>query len=176
MYAYIRRFWRTSNDDSKDLCQGFFVWFLERGDLGRLTRNGGSFRGFLKTALRRYRTDGYRQGLQWKRADRRILVSLDEITPQTVELAASYRTPELEFDARWALSVLESAVDELERRLAAEGKGVYAAVLRQYCLTSEEPTYREVGERLGVSQSDVRNHLHHCRERLRALLNGRLRQ
>jgi len=45
LYAFLRRAGRD-HEDAQDLVQGFFAQLCERGDLGRVTPEGGRFRSY----------------------------------------------------------------------------------------------------------------------------------
>ena len=50
-YKYLRIQWHRSNEDAKDLTQGFFTQALEKGWLAAYEPSKGSFRSFLRTCL-----------------------------------------------------------------------------------------------------------------------------
>lgn len=172
VYAYIRRFWRKGNEEAKDLCQAYFAWLVERG---KITPGVTRFRAYLKRTLLHFLTDARRHEGRIKRGGGVRLVSLEQIDPARMGPEASQRTPEEEFDAQWVRELLDEGMRELERRLTTEDKHVYLEVFRAYALGPSEPSYREVAERLGRTESDVRNYLAHCRAELRAILRERVR-
>src|SRR6266436_2748610 len=51
VYKYVRLHWRQSNDDAKDLTQGFFTRAIEKEFLGSYDPARASFRTFLRTCL-----------------------------------------------------------------------------------------------------------------------------
>src|SRR6185436_21073603 len=57
VYQSIRARWRKSNEDAKDLTQGFFALLMESNDFARVTREHGTFRSYLKTALDHFLID-----------------------------------------------------------------------------------------------------------------------
>ena len=60
-YLYLRAAGRKSVEDAKDLTQDFFARLIERKDWERLSPERGSFRGFLKRALKNFMIDAARR-------------------------------------------------------------------------------------------------------------------
>src|SRR5262245_9712599 len=57
VFAYVRSSWRKPVEDAKDLTQAFFASVLQKGYLSRLDPDRGSFRGYLKKALKHFLID-----------------------------------------------------------------------------------------------------------------------
>jgi RNA polymerase sigma factor (sigma-70 family) len=184
VYCYIRAGWRKSNEEAKDLTQAFFTHLLEKKAIASLRPEAGRFRGFLKVALRNFLTDTARR--QSARMPPGAPFSVDA-NPQLLDALAGRSagaTPEQAFDRQWRQGVVEEAVAALQRELEAEGKSVYYRAFRAYCLEpldparatgAADPTYKDVADALGLSESDVRNYLSACRVRLRRHLEDRVR-
>ena len=103
-YHYLRAIDRTLDEpDAQDLIQDFFARLIERESIARLTPDRGSFRGFLKQSLRNFAVDAHR-----RRKTRRA-VPIDE------HLDAA--ETEAVFDREWERTVLDGALEELDRRL-----------------------------------------------------------
>lgn len=146
-----------SRADAEDLTQQFFAMLLSRGDLLRLSPERGSFRGFLKTALRNFVTSAARA-----EAIRKAVPLRDE---------ADFRSPEQAFDREWARGVLIEAVARLRR----ESAPVPFEIFREYCLEESGASYADLARRHGLSEDDVRNRLREARQRLKEILEGQLR-
>ena len=193
VYAYIRLAWHKSVDDSKDFTQEFFSRFLEAGYLSRLRPERGSFRAYLKRALRHFLVDS-------KRAEeaRRPVTPVFHLDagPGELErlgLAAPGETPERAYDREWFRCLFHASVEALKQTLDREGKAVYVEVFKSYCLDPLQaddqaprstvirgeppaaPTYREIATRLGLRETDVVNYLHHCRTVLRQIVKEQIR-
>ena len=54
VYKCLRIHWRVSNEDAKDLTQGFFASLLESPTLARFDPARAKFRTYLRTCLERY--------------------------------------------------------------------------------------------------------------------------
>jgi RNA polymerase sigma-70 factor (ECF subfamily) len=176
-FTYIRIAWRKPVEDAKDLTQAFFARLLEKPFVAGFQPERGSFRRYLKQALKYFLINAERDASV--RKPQGPLLSLEatseelaRITPASPEL-----TPDEAFDRQWFSDLVESSIRDLEAALARDGKDLYVRVFRCYLLEdSSLPTYAQVAARLGIRESDVRNHLHYCRAALRESLRGRIRQ
>jgi RNA polymerase sigma-70 factor (ECF subfamily) len=159
-YEYIRSQRHVSPDDAKDLTQQFFAMLLERRDLERVSPERGSFRAYVKTAVRNFLTSVDRAAHARPR-----LLPVEEGEAVWQELA---HLPQEEiFDAAWARLVIARAVEILRQEVAPERFAVFEA----YAL-SDDPqiTYRDVAARFGMSEDDVRNELRFARRSLRTIV------
>ncbi len=193
VYAYVRVAWHKSDDDAKDLTQAFFAHVLEKNYLSNVRPERGSFRGYLKQALKHFLIDADRASRS--RRPERALFSLEAVPGELERISppSPGDTPERAFDREWFRVLFEQAIGALRERLQREGKTVYFDAFRLYCLepasiatgqrpstilTADDPggpTYHQVGQRLGIKDSDVRNYLAYCRTVLKALLRERFR-
>ncbi len=178
VFAFIRRSGGRSVQDAEDLAQGFFVGLLTKGAWARLCPERGSFRAYLKRALRNYLSNARRDEFR-DRAGHRVF-QLDLSAPGLGSDLRSERAedPEAAFDRAWVAAVMEAALRDLEAFLAREGKAAYLEILRAYCFqpgAEAEPGYAEVAGRLDLKVHDVRNRLAYCRRLLRQFLRERIR-
>jgi RNA polymerase sigma factor (sigma-70 family) len=156
VHHYARALCR-GNADAEDLTQQFFAMLLARRDLEKLSPDRGSFRGFLKTALRNFVLSAGRAA-----AVRATVPLRDE---------ADLHSPEQAFDREWARGVLAEAVARLRR----ESAPVPFEIFREYCLEESGASYADLARRHGVSEDDVRNRLRDARLRMRDILEDLLR-
>jgi RNA polymerase sigma factor (sigma-70 family) len=160
IYHYIRAMRELPVEDAEDLAQDFFGMMLRRVDFAKLSPDRGSFRGFLKTALRRFVVS----------ADRK-----KSARPKTLPFAEAEREraeglgPEEAFDREWARGVLVEALDRLRR----EEPGLRTDLLREHL--AGEGSYEELARRHRVSLDDVRNGLRAVRQRGREIIKDLLR-
>jgi len=186
-YFYIRAAGRRDVEDAKDLTQEFFGRLVERRDWERLSPERGSFRGFLKRALKNFVTDAARRDQARRPAAGVLLFRFDDV----LDAAPPAGTPGDLFEHEWTHAVLEESIRELERRLRAEGAPKLFEVFRLYCLPEEkgsgtrrfvqgerprEKTYADVAARLGIKESDVRKRLARCRIELKAIVLEKIRE
>ena len=178
VYVYVRRAWKRDVEDAKDLTQAFFARLLEKDTLAQLDPLRGSFRGYLKTALKHFLLNAREAAA--RRTPPGGIVRLDPSSQDLERLAVSdpAESPDAAYDRRWFLDQLDAAAADLERQLTEAGKTAYFEVFRILVLDadSEVPSYHAVADRLGLRDSDVRNYLHHCRDAYREILRRRIRE
>ncbi len=165
VHAYLRAVRpRLDAEGARELRQQFFAMLLERGDLDRVAAARGSFRGFLKTAIRHFTIDVLRA--------ERARPPAEPIDPDAVVAAdADARGPEAAFDEAWSRQVLDEAVARLGERLERSGRGDAFAIFAAYALDpGDETTYDEVARRFGVNEDAVRNRLREARHQLRRIV------
>ena len=167
LYAYIRH-QGSDPEEARDLTQAYFTEFLEKGYLEDVDPEKGRFRSFLLASLRHFLSRERDAARTLKRGGGVATLSLDveaaegRYTMQPVE----EMTPEDVYEHRWALTVLDRAVDRLDQIYTASGSEKLFEQLRAY-LTSAEPDvpYRQVAEALEMSEGAVKTAVHRLRKR-----------
>lgn len=172
--AWLAAAFRRQGDAAPDQAQDFFVWVIESGFLAKADPARGRFRTFLKVALRNFVLDALRARRAEKRGGAAATRPLHEALDQGAEPAAADEAGAA-LDREWRRALIERAVADVERELAASGRSRQFAVFRDYFLAPEEGVdYRALAERHAVSEVDVSNWLTRVkrlyRERLRALV------
>jgi RNA polymerase sigma factor (sigma-70 family) len=179
-YAYVRLAWRASNEDAKELVQGFFAAALEKRVFDGFDPARGRFRSFLRGCLDHH-VQHVREALgREKRGGGARAVPLDPAVHDAPDRAPA---PEEELDARfrreWARHLFELGIEGLRQRCAELDKPVAFRVFERYDLHDSDrgrrPTYAEIASELGLPETQVTNHLHWARKELRALLYAELR-
>jgi len=128
----------------------------------------GRFRAWLRGALRHFVQNHRRKQRARKRGGDRPGAALDRMAGQLPDARAA--GPEELFDAAYKQELLARAVQAMFADYEAENRECYARVFREYYLLADGPavpTYRQVANKLGVSEHDVTNWLAHGRARLR---------
>ena len=135
-------------ETAKDLTQGFFAKLLEKGWLESADHEKGRFRTFLVTALKRYMINEWHHDHAAKRGGLVQILPLDTELAERIEPREGRRSPSPEaiFDRRWALALLDQAMQRLQDEWPAE----QFEILKP-CLTAErgEIDYEELARRLG---------------------------
>jgi len=176
-FTYIRMAWHKPVEDAKDLSQAFFARLLEKSFVAGFQPERGSFRRYLKQALKYFLINAERDASV--RKPEGPLLSLEATSDELARLtpASPQETPDEAYDRQWFGDLVESSIRALEAALTADGKEIYVRVFRCYLLDDESlPTYAQVAARLGLRESDVRNYLHYCRSALRQVLRERIRE
>ena len=168
VYAFIRRTWACDRDKAQDLTQDFFVWAFESDFLLKFDPACGNFRTFLKSVLRNFVREDHRRASAAKRGGGVKFVAMDDVgEPDSLPQGLA---PEEAFDRHWVREVMGQAVALLEQDLASQGRSAWFQAFKYYDLEDQPLSYREIADRLQVSESDVRNYLHRVRTRLREIL------
>lgn len=168
VYAFIRRTWACDREKAQDLTQDFFVWAFESDFLLKFDPTCANFRTFLKSVLRNFVREDHRRTSAVKRGGGVRFVAVDAMTePDSLPPSLA---PEEAFDRHWVREVMAQAVAILEKDLRSQGRGAWFEAFKAYDLEERPLSYREIAERLKVSEGDVRNYLHRVRTRLREVL------
>lgn len=178
IYRYIRIGWAKGNDDAKDLTQEFMTLLLEKGYLEALSPAKGSFRGYVRTALRHFLSNQARDGSRLKRGGGAAPLSLDQAREQGQEPADETRA-EAEFDDEWRGTLLAEAIAALGRRLSEQGRTRVYEVFQAYYVVAEgaePPRYADLASRLGMTETEVRHALEAARKDLRRALRDEVRR
>lgn len=172
LYAYIRRL-GYQPADAEDLAQGFFADLLQRKDLARVDRAKGKFRSFLLASLKHYLSKQRGQSHALKRGGGQSVLPLsgDEAESRYQIEPANTFSPDQLFDRRWALTLLEVAMNRLREEYGALKKSVLFEQLKP-SLTGDRMTlpYAELAQKLNLSESNVKVTIHRLRRRYAELL------
>ena len=175
LYAYARRR-GNAPADAEDLTQGFFARLLELHSLADVRREKGKFRSFLLAAFNHYLSDEWDRARAQKRGHGRV-VSLDAARAEErfTREPADPLTPEKLFERKWAMTLLESAVQRLQGEYEAAGKGAWFAALR-FGIAGEPSAvaYVDLAKQLGLKEPALRVALHRLRERYRKVLRAEI--
>ena len=161
VYRYIRIRWRCSNEDAKDLTQGFFTAAIEKGFFEAYDARKGTFRTFLRVCLDRFLSNSRKSASRQKRSGELIEVDGD--------------SPERIFEREWTRSVFEDAVVELRANFQKRGRGLAFAVFERYDLAESPESYDHLASEFGISPAAVTNYLASARRELRKLVLERVR-
>jgi RNA polymerase sigma factor (sigma-70 family) len=178
LYAYLRRR-GFSPHDAEDLTQSFLVYLLGKDFLANVSPQHGKFRSFLLASLNHFLSDQRDKEQRQKRGGGHRLLSLDAERAET-----RYRLEPVEeedpqriFERRWALTVVESALQRLESESVSAGKAVWFAGLKSVLIDDPgSSSYSELGQSLGLSEGAVKVAVHRLRRRFRELFRQEIAQ
>jgi RNA polymerase sigma factor (sigma-70 family) len=176
IYAFVRRHGHDA-DRAADLTQAYFLSLLERRDLERMDPERGRFRSFLLAALRNFLAkQRVREHTQKRGGGERPLsldIDLEDAEPRFVREPASDSSPERDFERRWAITLLERVLRRLrEEAAAADASERFELLAPHLTGHGDAVPYREIGERLGLSESAVKVAVHRLRKRYGELLRA----
>jgi RNA polymerase sigma-70 factor (ECF subfamily) len=180
LYAFIRGR-GYSSDDAKDLTQGFFLFLFDRKVLAQATPAKGKFRSFLLVCLKNFLANEFDRENTIKRG-RGI-----NFVPLQLEVAeGNYSNEPIDdltadkiFDARWALTLLDRAVQRLKEEYNSSGRSAAFEVLQPFLGFSEfsEPFgYEVIAEKLNVSIGGAKTVVHRFRRRYAEMLRNAVSQ
>ena len=172
LYAFARRS-GADPDTARDQTQGFFAELIDKNVVGQADRQRGRFRTFLIAAFRHHRGHERQKANAAKRGAGELPLSQD--------LAAAERwydsepqetvTPESLYERRWALTLLERVLESLREEYEAAGRHALFRELEPLLVgASTAGPYREIGERLGMSEAAIKVAAHRLKQRYAARL------
>ncbi len=174
LYAFTRRRGYPA-EEARDLTQGFFVQLLEKDYLASVRPSAGKLRSFLLVSLRHFLSNERDRARALKRGGGAAPISLDaEAAESRYQIeAVDHLTPEKVFERRWALTVIDRVMARL--RQEAADKVEHFDELKGF-LTGEEPQtpYRQVAERLAMSEGAVKTAVHRLRRRFGEVLRSEI--
>jgi RNA polymerase sigma factor (sigma-70 family) len=178
LYAFVRRAGHGEHD-AQDLTQAFFARLLEKRWLEDADPNRGRFRTFLLTALKRFLANEWDRERALKRGGAAAVISIDALEAETrfQREQPALSDDHLQFDRRWALTLLEETLRRLEAEWGAAGRMAEFLALRG-SLTSERGTFdgREAGAALNLNEGAVRVAVHRLRKRFREIFREEIAQ
>ncbi|HEV8524555.1 MAG TPA: sigma-70 family RNA polymerase sigma factor [Terriglobales bacterium] len=177
VYKYIRLRWGRSNEDAKDLTQGFFLRVIEKDFLADYDPAKARLRTFLRTCLDAFLANQERDAQRLKRGGDTHLVSLDfeQAEHELAHSLAAPADPEEYFEREWARSLFALAVERFREQCAARGRSLHFRLFEIYDLDDSAPTYAQLAGDFGLSASDVTNYLASARREFRGLVLETLR-
>ena len=158
IYVYVRRKGQGP-DEAQDLTQEFFAQLIAKEHLRLADREKGKFRTFLLAMLDYFLAREWSHAHRQKRGGQFVFISLDEQTPeQRYQLEpADSDTPEKKFLRHWALTLLEQAMNALERECHENGKGALFGEAKELLSRERDAaTYAEIGRRLHMAEGATR--------------------
>jgi RNA polymerase sigma-70 factor (ECF subfamily) len=163
VYTFIRR-WGHTPDDAADLTQGFFAELLRRQDLRSLDPARGRFRSFLLACCRNFLCKDRRHAAV--RGPAPFSIDAADAERRYAIEPADPLTPEQVFDRRWALSILEAALDTVRDDYHRSGKAdVFDRLAPTLAGEALPGGSLAVAEALGMSQGAVQVAAHRLRKR-----------
>jgi RNA polymerase sigma factor (sigma-70 family) len=169
LYAYVRRQGHSPHD-AQDLTQEFFARLLEKNYIQLADPERGRFRSFLLKSLKHFLVNEWARGQAQKRGGGQRVFSLDEEAAERIyqQEPVGQVPPESLYDKRWAMTLLERAMERLGADYAKAGKQVLFDQLRPLLVAeASNDTYRELATSLGMSEGAVKVALHRLRHRFR---------
>jgi RNA polymerase sigma factor (sigma-70 family) len=176
LYAFVRRSGH-SREEAEDLTQEYFARLLSKNWLASVDRAKGRFRAFLLATMKHFLANEWRRTQAEKRGGKLQLVPLDvdQAEERYHREPADSLTPDLLYERRWALMMIESVFTALRSEMAAAGKlGLFETLKDLLSPDARHLSYAEAGARLGMSEDAVKMTVYRLRKRYRDLLRAHI--
>jgi RNA polymerase sigma factor (sigma-70 family) len=171
VYKYIRFKWHETNENAKDLTQGFFTKALASRTFADYDPRLSPFRSFLRLCADRYVSNERASARRQKRGGAGAAEPLDENAPDTSI------SPDEYFHREWVRQLFALATADLEQSCRQRGRHDVYRAFEMYDLAGDDrASYADVAAALGVPVTQVTNYLAAARRDLRRLVLSRLRQ
>jgi DNA-directed RNA polymerase specialized sigma24 family protein len=158
LYAFLRRQGHSA-EDVQDLVQGLFLHLL-RGDILPTAEPGrGRFRSFLLGTLKHFLSDEKGKAEAQKRGGGQPFISWDQASAERRfrQEPADESSPDRLFERRWAMTILEQALEDLRAECASDARNGLFEQLQGFVTGEKGPvSYAEAAANLGLSLSAVK--------------------
>ena len=180
VFAFIR-FRSADEDTARDLTQEFFTRLLSHNGVSSVDPQYGRFRSFLLGAVKHFLADMHEHSQRLKRGGGQAIVSLEALRDETtteIQIADPHSPgPDSEFDRKWALTLLERALNLLARENQTVGHSDQFEALKPWLSgDSDNLSQAEVAKHLGLSDGAVRVSIHRLRRRFREIIKTEIAQ
>ena len=181
LYSFVRNRGYTIHD-AQDLTQSFFAYLLERKVYARVEREKGKFRSFLLACLKNFLGHAADRQRTLKRCSGQEFLPLHEDRIEEAEsLFQSYgatSSGDQIFDRSWAEALIAAGLERLSAEYKSESKEKLFNELRIFVAGSANPlpTYAELADRVGITDSTLRSHVTRLRARYREALRAEVRR
>lgn len=177
VYLYIRSR-GNSLQESEDLAQEFFCRLLKGEYLKSVVGpEKGRLRSFLCVVLKRFLADDYDKRMTQRRGGDWKAISIDGPGAEALlaEAGSDDNSPDLLFDRRWALDLLDHAMRKLEADYAGAGKSDLCEKLKPTISPQlQSMPYATLAVELGMTEGAVKVAVHRFRQRYRDCLHAAL--
>jgi RNA polymerase sigma-70 factor (ECF subfamily) len=167
LYAYVRRR-GFSQPEAEDLTQEFFARFLAGDYVAKADPAKGRFRFYLLAALNHFLSDAWDYARRVKRAGNLHTVSIDvQVGEERFQLEPCHDwNPDRLYERRWALTLLEKVLTQLDHEYETRGKARLFQSLKPFLVGDDESdSYGEIARELGISDGALRVAVHRLRLR-----------
>ena len=168
LYSYLRGR-GFSNEEAKDLVQGFFTdKVLGQELIQKADRTRGKLRNFLLTAVKNYAMTMQR--------GKKPQQSLD----QDMERPDNTGNPEVEFNRAWADQLIQEVLQELNQECQRKGKTVHWKLFQEWLLEpdveAEDLRLVDISAKHGITNAaQAYNMIANIKERFRIILRNHMR-
>jgi RNA polymerase sigma factor (sigma-70 family) len=167
IYSFVRGH-GLSTEDAADVTQGFFEKLLARNDIASVDPEKGQFRSWLRACARNYLRNWFAHRHTFAAGGRAVIINIDSAAAEErLRLEAKDQlSPERLFDRRWALALMERALERLGDQYARAGKAqVFGCLHETLGVDGSGATDLELAALLGKSAGAVKVERHRMKRR-----------
>jgi RNA polymerase sigma factor (sigma-70 family) len=183
LYAFARRT-GLSPHDAEDLTQDFFAQVVETNLFAAAEPELGKLRTFLVVAFKRHLNRLKVRDRAQKRGGGHELVPIDTVVGEArySHEPTDNRTPEKVFERSWAMTILQSAIQQIRKEEVEAGRGGAFNELEPFLSpgAATAGSHAVIAARLGMNEAAFRQHVSRLRRRfrlgLRRLIASTLRE
>ncbi len=183
VYKYIRVKWRATNENAKDLTQGFFAEAFAKEHFGAYDAQKARFQTFLRTCLDGFIANQQKGELRLKRGGGFEHISLDFVTAEQelgFQNSVEELSPEEFFYREWVRDLFATSVEVLRTRLEGSDRHLNFQLFERYDLGDHEsetkPSYASLAYDFGIDTNTVNNRLAAARREFRNVVLETLRK
>src|SRR5690349_20147259 len=179
VYKYIRLKWQASNEDAKDLTQGFFANAFEKDHFARYDAGKASFQTFLRTCLDGFVANERKAGSRLKRGGDMDHFSLDFAAAEgelASHAATSTLNPEDYFHREWVRWMFTLAIDAFRQHCEDSGRNLHFQLFERYDLSDDNVSYASLARDFELDTATVNNYLAAARRDFRRVVLEKLRE
>jgi len=178
LYWHVRTRKGYPPNEAQDLTQSFFVHLLEHNGIVKASPERGRFRNFLLKSLSNFLISDWRSRSALKNGGGLKITSLEfeqaegRFEAQPVEGVS----PEMIYDKRWAMTLIDRAMKRLEHEYVSNEKGDLFAELKPLLNDERDSSYAEIAKRHGMTESAVGAAAHRLRKKFGEFLRHEVEQ
>jgi RNA polymerase sigma factor (sigma-70 family) len=176
LYVYVRR-QGNSPEDAQDLTQEFFARLLEKKYVRLADPDRGKFRAFLLKSLKHFLVNEWEKARTQKRGGGQCIIPLDAEIAEGRYAAepAQALTLDQVYEKRWALTLIEAAIAELQESYEATDRLPIFETLKPFIWGERTPLpYAEAARQLDLTEGAVKVAVHRFRSRYREILRAEI--
>ncbi|MDP7032985.1 MAG: hypothetical protein QF752_00685 [Planctomycetota bacterium] len=184
VYFYIRRNWNRDPEVAKDLCQSFFLKFLEPGFLLKADMDKGRFRSFVCSCLQNFLRNEHRDAhRQKRRPESGPILSIDQIQQEYESFDLpdpnpDSAPPEATFDRLWKRAIVQHAIARLRELGEQTDRSSQIEVFIRYRLDvgeSSRPSRPQLAKDLELTLAQVNYALQWVQQEFIQILEAEVR-
>lgn len=182
VYKYIRFKWHTTNEDAKDLTQGFFADAYAKDHFANYDSSKASFQTFLRMCLDGFVANERKAGARLKRGGACEHFQFDFVSAEdelSLHATVAEVNPEEYFHREWVRWMFTLAVEALRAGYAEAGKEIQFQLFERYDLADDgvqDLSYASLGREFGLDTVTVTNYLAAARRDFRRIVLDTLRE